>query len=338
MAFIFVPNADGGFDEGDKQTNPDTGVEYIYINGAWRALGPNIEGEFEKLDERYVNIDGDTITNTLTVDNTLGRPAFIAAADGDPNIAIYSDGKVESGAMLQGGVLRAITSSGSAVDVKPNNGDSNAQIKANGSAYFTKEIELYADPNVSHTGLTVWGTNKNGEIAPVLQSYHNVGTTNPDAVNYTGKMESNTNLVNKQYVDEQIAQVDPADNIIVPGFTRPPGLRFNYTDGSSVSAGQFAWYDNGGRRLRVSSKSYDVDWGTSSPTGDISYSESHLFHIWSTFTDSSTGEEKWRIKVTGSFNRMDWHANDILLFVAYSIPNGTFSPTAAYYITISGLF
>ena len=43
MAFVFVPNADGGFDEGDRQTNPDTGVEYIYIDGAWRALGPDID-------------------------------------------------------------------------------------------------------------------------------------------------------------------------------------------------------------------------------------------------------------------------------------------------------
>ena len=34
MAFIFVPNADGSFTEGDKQTNPDTGVEYIYSDGA----------------------------------------------------------------------------------------------------------------------------------------------------------------------------------------------------------------------------------------------------------------------------------------------------------------
>ena len=30
MAFIFVPNADGSFTEGDKQTNSDTGIEYIY--------------------------------------------------------------------------------------------------------------------------------------------------------------------------------------------------------------------------------------------------------------------------------------------------------------------
>ena len=40
MAFIFVPGPDGSFTEGDKQTNPDTGVEYIYHEGAWRALGP----------------------------------------------------------------------------------------------------------------------------------------------------------------------------------------------------------------------------------------------------------------------------------------------------------
>ena len=55
MAFIFNPNPS----EGDKQTNPDTGVEYIYSGGAWRALGPKIEDEFDTLDERYVNkVDG----------------------------------------------------------------------------------------------------------------------------------------------------------------------------------------------------------------------------------------------------------------------------------------
>ena len=65
MAFIFVPNADGSFTEGDKQTNPDTGVEYIYVDGAWRALGPKIEDEFDTLDERYVNKTGDVMTGGL---------------------------------------------------------------------------------------------------------------------------------------------------------------------------------------------------------------------------------------------------------------------------------
>ena len=53
MAFQFVPNESGGFDPGDKQTNPETGIEYIYLDGAWRALGPKIEDEFETLDARY---------------------------------------------------------------------------------------------------------------------------------------------------------------------------------------------------------------------------------------------------------------------------------------------
>ena len=58
MAFIFVPNADGSFTEGDKQTNTDTGVEYIYKDGAWRALGQSIEDNFGTLDGRYIKLDG----------------------------------------------------------------------------------------------------------------------------------------------------------------------------------------------------------------------------------------------------------------------------------------
>ena len=50
MAFQFVPP----FEEGDKQTNDETGVEYIFTDGAWRPLGQKIENQFDDLDERYV--------------------------------------------------------------------------------------------------------------------------------------------------------------------------------------------------------------------------------------------------------------------------------------------
>ena len=70
MAFIFVPNADGSFTEGDKQTNPDTNVEYIYIDGAWRALGPKIEDEFDTLDERYLKLSGGQMTGGLLLGNS----------------------------------------------------------------------------------------------------------------------------------------------------------------------------------------------------------------------------------------------------------------------------
>ena len=105
MAFIFVPNADGGFDEGDRQTNSDTGVEYIYVDGAWRALGPKIEDEFDTLDERYVNKSGDTMSGQLTIENsrnfamkkTDGSTQFemrpnVNAADYFTNIYSYNAG------------------------------------------------------------------------------------------------------------------------------------------------------------------------------------------------------------------------------------------------------
>ena len=60
MAFQFVPNADGSFDEGMRQTNSETGVEYIYTDGAWRPLGPKIEDQFDELDERYVKTEGNS--------------------------------------------------------------------------------------------------------------------------------------------------------------------------------------------------------------------------------------------------------------------------------------
>ena len=66
MAFTFVPP----FEEGNKQTNPETGVEYIFTDGAWRALGPKIQDEFDTLDERYVQVDGDTMTGKLTLYKT----------------------------------------------------------------------------------------------------------------------------------------------------------------------------------------------------------------------------------------------------------------------------
>ena len=61
MAFQFVPP----FEEGDKQTNDETGVEYIFSDGAWRPLGPKIEDQFDELDERYVNKSGDTMEAPL---------------------------------------------------------------------------------------------------------------------------------------------------------------------------------------------------------------------------------------------------------------------------------
>jgi len=63
MAFQFIPP----FNEGDKQTNPETGVEYLFTSGAWRPLGPKIEDEFDTLDERYLRLTGGTLESSLKI-------------------------------------------------------------------------------------------------------------------------------------------------------------------------------------------------------------------------------------------------------------------------------
>ena len=75
MAFQFVPP----FVEGDKQTNPETGVEYIFTDGAWRPLGPKIEDQFDELDERYLVKTGDTMTGALAIEQS---PFSLQKADG----------------------------------------------------------------------------------------------------------------------------------------------------------------------------------------------------------------------------------------------------------------
>ena len=99
MAFIFVPNADGSFTEGDRQTNPDTGVEYIYIDGAWRALGPKIQDEFDTLDGRYVKLESTSILGDyyrLRGPNAAGTGfnSFVTITDGEQklyNVALAED-------------------------------------------------------------------------------------------------------------------------------------------------------------------------------------------------------------------------------------------------------
>ena len=49
-------------------------------------------------------------------------------------------------------------------------------------------------------GFTIEGRKADGDIGNLLQAYHNSGST-PDAINYTGKIDSNNNIVNKAYVD-----------------------------------------------------------------------------------------------------------------------------------------
>ena len=98
MAFQFVPNDDGSFTEGDKQTNPETNQEYIFTDGAWRALGIKVATDLTELDNRYLQLSGGTLTNSLAF-NKGNKPAQqfgIEPNSGTPdtNIYVFQDGQM----------------------------------------------------------------------------------------------------------------------------------------------------------------------------------------------------------------------------------------------------
>ena len=66
MAFIFVPGPDGS--PLLKVISRRTLIlvwNTVYIDGAWRALGPNIEDEFDTLDDRYVRLNATSVVGDL---------------------------------------------------------------------------------------------------------------------------------------------------------------------------------------------------------------------------------------------------------------------------------
>ena len=278
MAFIFVPNADGGFTEGDKQTNPDTGVEYIYDSGAWRALGPKIEDEFDTLDGRYA-------TNEYVDDGDQSVKDY--ADDGDQSVKEYVDDAV---ATIPGVNLSSYLKNEGNNDLPASTNWKIRQPTSTGSSKTLiqgkdGELGLYnlKEPNESHHAAT------------------------------------------KGYVDAN------AGNSV--SGSRPPGLRFLYQSGSgNASSGMFRWYNEGGRRLNISTTSQDFPWGTDMPRTDILYNERHTFTIWVMSNDV------WKMKTTGTINRIDLHLDRMYCYVSYNVDlNGSFS-AASYYITISGLF
>ena len=98
MAFQFVPNDDGSFTEGDKQTNPETNQEYIFTDGAWRALGSEVAGDLTELDKRYLQLSGGTLTNGLSF-NKGNKPEHQFGIEPnsstpDTNIYVLQDGQM----------------------------------------------------------------------------------------------------------------------------------------------------------------------------------------------------------------------------------------------------
>ena len=233
MAFIFVPNADGSFTEGDKQTNPDTGVEYIYIDGAWRALGPKIEDEFSTLDERYVNKSGDSMTGDLTItesknlkfskaDNSKHLELRANTADYYTNIYAFNAGGIRfriSPAEATGTYDTLISCASDPQDIDGTTYDTTLYLNnvrtptqkhhAVNKYYVDSEYlplaggtmtgKLILDRPGNGDGFTVKGQDAAGDEIDLLTAYHN-SSGNIDAINYNGRTDNDNNIANLGWV------------------------------------------------------------------------------------------------------------------------------------------
>ena len=217
MAFIFVPNADGSFTEGDKQTNPDTGVEYIYTDGAWRALGPAIEDEFDTLDDRYVRLNATSVVGNLyrlRGPNAAGTglSSFQNISGGEHrlyNIALAEDintGWAASVQYVQNYVSTQIDAipdvdlDGYATEDYVDNAIGNIDL----SAYLplaggTMTGKLILDRPGNGDGFTINGQDSAGDDLKLLSVYHN-SSGNDDAINYYGRTDNDNNIANVGWV------------------------------------------------------------------------------------------------------------------------------------------
>jgi hypothetical protein len=345
--------------EGDLWWNSDNDelTLYVYYNGAWVPAAPpvsldgintTISTALEIQNQILARVDaGEAAQTTLqaTVNTALGTQVDIQAQLGtlQTNQANYLPltGGSLSGQLNTNSLIKTTRNTGYALEVKPDDGSHMAYVHTNGTLYGNV-LQIRGDVSNSKRAFELrskFDNNNGGTDEGYNFFYHYRNTSGPDSLNYRGKQTGDYNLMNhtgiNALIEEKIQEYAQSSGGVVPGFSRPPGLKFMYQSGNAVPAnGKFTFYSDGGnQRLKISATSQDFAWGTDSPIGDITYSESHLFHIWATTSGGS-----WKVKVTGSFNRMDWHADNILLYVPYHLTNGTWSDTAAYYITVSGLF
>jgi hypothetical protein len=133
----------------------------------------------------------------------------------------------------------------------------------------------------------------------------------------------------KAYVDAHTSGISAS---------RPPGLRFMCSI-VNLPNGYFQWWvkeSTGNQHLELSTTDRDgIAWGTNTPREDVKYTDKQSFTIW----EVSGGG--WKMKVTGTISRIDFHPDHALCYVSSktALNGGNFANgSGPYFITISGIF
>jgi hypothetical protein len=129
--------------------------------------------------------------------------------------------------------------------------------------------------------------------------------------------------------------VDSKSDSGVP--SRPPGLKFMCSI-VNLPNGYFQWWvkeSTGNQHLELSTTDRDgIAWGTNTPREDVRYSHNVPFTIW------EVADGGWKMRVTGTISRIDFHPDHALCYVSSktALNGGNFANgSGPYYITISGI-
>ena len=327
MAFQFVPP----FEEGDRQTNPETGVEYAFSDGAWRPSGPKIEDQFDELDERYLIKTGDSYTGYLDFKGDPSGARFFR-----DDVKLFSIWDFDDTPEIRGRIERDTTfkltgfPTGDTTERQLIKWDSQslyiyrlADPTDDGSAvnlgYANKSYLKLKDANV---------VNNNFRIKSDSQVY--ISTAGGElALNNLREPTSSHHAATKSYVDSKSGGL---------GIAPPAPLRWiwrNYDSTIDPGEGKFAYNSSSGF-FRINYITADgVNLGKSRPsTVDISFDTNLTGSIW--YKDG----DGWKLKQMFDVYRMQWDRNDCMWLYRKSIIVGAdgFTADVQYHITVGGLF
>ena len=317
---------------------------YVYYDGQWVPAAPP------------VSLDGinATIATALEVQESIlnrlndGEAIQTSLQETVDDALVVQDGKVDKSGDTMTGRLNApkIAANGnvtenSRVFEAQFNGLTNAWINGTGqirtnfvlddsSEFKTLTTKQYVDDKDA-ANRTYVDTKVDEIVIPDVSEFATetyVDSAVADLASETYVDTAVNGLATETYVDNAVATV--------PTPRKYPGLRFGFGNGTvAVGVFNFNYYLDGSQlKLRISTNSKDYKWNDGGLTQDYSFSEGHRFSI---SEKLSNGDLK--IIRTGTYNRIDYHSNDILVYVSSHKTNGSFQTgDVDYYIVLSGVF
>ena len=294
----------------------------------------------DEQDALKLSLTGGTLTGALNIDKSSGQ-SITLKKDGTANLKLWADGSAET--------------------TKTTFADNNLVTKL----YVDAKVAGVDIPDVSgylpKSGGTMTGElNINRGAASTAIRLQENGTNRIKLWNSNG--EARLEVFNGQvfkltgYVDNQIKQLfgvsstgtvtlsnlrtpSDASDAVTKAYCdsprRPPGLRFLYTLDDPAPATKFRIYtSNGTKRMQISGTSRDFKWLGFNPGSDLRFDEGHRYTIY--YNDGDNG---WRVKKTGTYNKVDYHANDVVVHFSSELNSDPpLNPGAEYYIYLAGMF